>query len=435
MANHFVDDSATGGADDGTSWSDAWTSITSVSVSDGDTVYVAAGHEEDLSGTTYIGGSVSDPVNIVSATAGSDPPSYSAGATINNWTSSNLIRPGTGGKVVAWWGLTLAADSGNSQDLKLAMSDDSASYFFGCTLKAMDQVYLNSSNDSYAKYTSCDYEILASATSGSRYFYQTGASATADVRDGSFVNPHQDYAIRKFNGGVTRFRGCDMSDFSVAHNDDSADRSGSVQFSGCEFGAGFAVGAEPYSGKFGSVTVADYCESGTLGVSDAANGFTGVDDYHGRTAFDSSRYRDGGAKDSLTGDNYSHAVTGRYGSLAEGHNSCELVARVEGGSSITVTLHLAGSATLYNDEMWFDLFGPSTTSSPRQHFHTTRKANPTAAQAELTSDTESWTGSDVGTKYKIAYTYTPHHSGLVSIIPVYAKGSGTIFICPALTIE
>ena len=333
MANHFVDDSATGGANDGTSWSDAWTSITSVSASvgDGDTVYVSAGHDEDLSGTTYIGGSESAPVFVVSATAGSDPPTYSAGATLKNWTSSNVIRPGSGGKYVCWWGVTLSADSGNSQDLKLAMNDDSGSYFFDCTLSAMDQIYFTSSNDSYAKYTSCDYEIISTATSGSRYFYQTGVATIADVRDGTFTNPHRDYAIRKFNGGQTRFRACDMSDFDEAHDDDSSSRNGAVQFSGCEFKSGFTIGSEAFAKKIGSTTVADYCDAGTVGASDAVNGFTGVDDFYGRTTFDSARYRDAGAVDSLSGDNYCHALTARYGSLADGHNSCELVARVEGG--------------------------------------------------------------------------------------------------------
>ena len=436
MGNLYVDDSASGGANDGSSWSDAWTSITSVSASDGDVVYVASTHDESLSGTTYIGGSDSSPVHIVSATAGSDPPSYAAGATIRDWDSSSVIRPGSGGKFVAWWGMTLAADgSSGHNDLKLAMNDDSGSYFFGCTLKAVDQVYLTTANDSFAKYTSCSYEILASATSGSRYFYQSGAATIALIQDGSFENPHRDYALRKFYGGTSRFRACDFSDFSELHDDDSSSRSGSVQFSGCSTGSGFKVVGDEKSKKIGSVTTSDYSGSATLGEADAVAGLVGCVDFYGETKGDTSRYRDAGAKDSLTGDRYSHEISGQLGSLADGHNSTDLITRTEGGSPITVTLHVASGGTLHNDELWFDLFGPSDGSSARQHFATTRRANPTVAQAELASDSEAWTGSGVGTKQKISYTYTPHHAGLIHVVPVYAKGSGSVWVCPKLEVS
>ena len=434
MATHFVDSGASG-ANNGSSWADSYTSITSVSPAAGDVIYLAATHDESLSGTSYLGGTVSAPVWIVSATAGSDPVSYASGATLRAWTSSALIRPGSGGKFVVWWGVSLLADGAGHQDLKLAMNDDSGSYFFDCTLKAMDQLYLTSSNDSYAKFTGCSMEILAAASSGGRYLYQTGIATTVDVRDGTVVNPHRDYAFRKFYGATSRFRACDLSSFDELHNDGSHSRSGSVQFSGWSAGSGFSLGTTDYARKVGSVTAADYCDAGTFSASDAVNGFTGANDYYGKTAFDSARYRSNGARDSLTGDNYSHAITGQYGSLAEGHNSCELVTRVDGGSSVVVTLHLAASGALYDDEMWVDFFGPSESSSARQYFHTTRKANPTVTRAELAADTEGWIGSGVGTKHRISVTFTPHHPGLCHVIPVYAKGSGSIYVCPQLTVD
>ena len=435
MANYFVDDSATGGADDGTSWSDAHVSLASVTpTSAGDICYIASTHDESISSDIVLdSGTASSPVWLISATAGSDPVTYAKGATIQGITYSADIEAGTNDYVV-FWGVNQVTSTASGSDLPLGRGTDSVHYYIDCNFTANDRIYLGTSTDSHAKHTSCSYTI--NGASGWRELYQSGTRGTVDVRDGAVSGSVKAYAVHLEAGSGTTLRACDLSDFSYgAKNTSTSNNSVAARIGGCSVAAGFAPSETAYTSKPGNFVQADYCGTGTLGASDTVNGFTGATDYYGQTVFDSSRYRDDGAKDSLTGDNYSHAVTGRHGTLAEGHNSCELVARVDGGSSITITLHLAGSATLYNDEVWFDFFGPSDTTSARQHFATTRKANPLAAQVELTADTESWTGSDVGTKCKIAYTYTPHHSGLVSVIPVYAKGSGTIFICPKLTIE
>ena len=433
MAIKYVDDNASG-IGDGSTWAHAYTSITSASgAAAGDVLFVASSHDETLAGHTDIGGTVSAPVTIVSATSGSAPAAYAAGATFRGWTTSKTIRPGTD-EFVVWWGCALLAEAANYDDLKLGMGNDSASYFFDCTFTARDQLYLTTNNDSYTKHTSCSYEILASSSAGGRYIYQSGTASSIDVRDGQLVNPHQDYAIRKFYGGATRVRACDLSGFSQGYNDGSTSRTGALQFSGCSVGSGFSVSLNSYASKVGGFTAADYCGDGAYGTSDAVAGFTGAVDYYGQTTLDTARFRTDGAVDSLTNNRYSHAVSGRYGTLAEGHNSCELVARVTGGEPVTVTLHLAGAATLYNDEMWFDFFGPSTSDSARQHFTTTRMANPTATRAALASDSASWTGSGVGTKHGISYTYTPHHGGLIHVVPVFAKAGGSVYICPKLTV-
>ena len=435
MATHFVDSGASG-ANNGNSWENAFSSLASVTpTSAGDVCYIASRHDQTISSDVVLSaGTASNPVWLVSATAGSDPVAYAAGATIRGLAYGVDIEAGSN-DYVCFWGLNLIADENAGADLPLGRGTDSTHYYFDCSFEAKDRIYLGTSTDSFAKHTSCSYTISGTG-GGFRELYQSGTRSVVDVRNGAVTNTLKSHAVRLEHGVGTTFRACDLSDFEFGALNTSTTNGGvAARFSGCSVGTAFAPATTAYTSKPGNFSQVDYCGTGTLGATDAVNGFVGAVDYYGQTLFDASRYRVSGAKDSLTGDSYSHALTGRHGTLAEGHNSCELVTRVEGGSSVVVTLHLAASGTVYDDEMWVDFFGPSESSSTRQYFHTTRKANPTATRAELSADTEGWIGSGVGTKHRISVTFNPHHPGLCHVIPVYAKGSGTIYVCPQLTVN
>tara|TARA_Y100001973_G_C5209218_1_gene344271 strand:+ start:13853 stop:15157 length:1305 start_codon:yes stop_codon:yes gene_type:complete len=433
MATIYVNDAATG-SNNGSSWTDAYVSLSSVTpTSAGDVIYIASSHDEHITSDIVLdAGTASSPVWLVSATAGSSPVSYAKGATLRGIQYSVDIEAGTNDYVV-FWGITQIADDNSGADLPLGRGNDSTHYYIDCEFTAKDRIYLGLSTDSFSKHTSCSYTI--NGTGGFRELYQAGTRSVADVRDGAVTNTAKSHAVRLEHGVGTTLRACDLSDFEFGALNTSTSNGGvASRFSGCEVGSGFAPATTAYSSKPSNFAQADYCATGSLAASDAVAGFAGSVDYYGQTEFESSRYRDDGARDSLSEERYCHKLTARYGTLADGHNSCELVARVASGGSVSVTMHFASAGTLYDDEIWMDLFGPSDTSSPRQHFATTRTANPTASRAAIATDSTSWTGSGVGTAQKITYTYTPHHPGLVHVIPVFAKASGTVYVCPKLTV-
>ena len=66
MATYYVDSNATG-LNDGSSWTDAWTSIASITaVAAGDTVLVSSAHSETTSVNVIPPSSVVAPVKIIS---------------------------------------------------------------------------------------------------------------------------------------------------------------------------------------------------------------------------------------------------------------------------------------------------------------------------------------------------------------------------------
>jgi hypothetical protein len=112
----------------------------------------------------------------------------------------------------------------------------------------------------------------------------------------------------------------------------------------------------------------------------------------------------------------------------------DIVCEVESGSQ-TITVYVAGSASLNNDDFWIEVDSPSEEVSPTAQgkFRTT-KPEPLATPTALTSDTSStWNGTGVGTKQKIEVAISPTIAGTVTVRCYLAKPSTTVYVDPKIS--
>lgn len=106
MADWYIDSAATG-LNNGTSWTDAYTSYVSLSgLSDNDRVWIASTHSESTA-STY-NPSLANNVTVISAdkTSGTPPVTRAAGASITTSASFPGLCNTTNDNIVYFWGIT-----------------------------------------------------------------------------------------------------------------------------------------------------------------------------------------------------------------------------------------------------------------------------------------------------------------------------------------
>lgn len=103
------------------------------------------------------------------------------------------------------------------------------------------------------------------------------------------------------------------------------------------------------------------------------------------------------------------------------------------GSSLTATVEIAGSTTLYNDEIWLEIEYMGSSTSPLGSYVSSRKADILASNAAVTSSSASWTGSPAVTQ-KLQVSFTPQMKGPIKGRVYVAKRSATIYVDPLITV-
>ena len=196
----------------------------------------------------------------------------------------------------------------------------------------------------------------------------------------------------------------------------------------CKLQTGYSIGT---LNAFSQVSL-EACESSNL--SNASINAILADPY-GVSESVSSVYRSSGASDGIT--DYSFKFTSNSNAL-ESYlpiSSFSFAKYVNAGSQ-TITVYLAGGASLNDDDFWIEVQSPSEETSPTAQgkFRTT-KPDPLATPAALTSDTSSWTGSGVGTKQKIEVAISPTIAGTVTVRCYLAKPSTTVYVDPKISTD
>lgn len=427
----YVDSNASG-ENNGTSWTDAFTSILSADgggSTAGDEVWVASDHSEDVgSGTTTIdfsAATLTAPIKVISVNSGTD--AYEAGAAITTSTGSIIFA----GPCVYFFGL----DVSTTGTLFLCGGSNSDFHRYeDCTL--------TSTGTGYYTYTSADslVEIVNCTLDNFEYIY--GARKIVLVRSCTFANvPANGYIANTTTQLVlATFEDCDMSaEADIVDTMGGANGQVIITLRRCKLHASYNLIRSGGAAAIGDSVTLENCAAGT--ISAAPRGITGRVDYRGTCVEDVTNFRSGGASDGDTPYSLKLVATTNTTEVFQPVCTREIPIWVEAGDSQTVTVYFAGASDRDDDELWIEVHSPNETDSPNTtaqgRFQSTR-CDPNATPAALSrSASTTWdgagTGIDGGTGQQYAQvTINPAVAGWCIVRACLAnKASGaTVYVDP-----
>jgi hypothetical protein len=222
---------------------------------------------------------------------------------------------------------------------------------------------------------------------------------------------------------------CDVS--SAGSATAGSTNEGKVVLQSCETSSSFVSVASSITVKSATVDVFD-SDDGTI-TSQA--GLTFRETFYGQLSQVASEYRTSGANDGTSDFSWKMASNANAQELFSFLDSPPITKYVSSGSQ-TITVHIAGGASLNDDDFWIEVESPSELASPTAQgkFRTT-KSDPLATPTALTSDTSSWTGTGVGTAQKVEVAISPTIAGTVTVRCYLAKPSTTVYVDPKISTD
>ncbi len=435
----YVDDSATGGDDDGTSAANAYLTIAQA-ISEppdaGEKVLVAVGHTDIGSGGDW-GGTRDNPVIIISADLSDD--SYSPGASIIStgslaWSGSHET-----------WGMTIHTKDNATGDLTIVGSGDHAK-FYDCKIGWGDDFFLGGQTGRI-EFWDCEWNHLASTSEQASFLNAgSGAAFTFHRLVLTGVNGSLDFFTAWVDGISIYFYDSDLSswgakDFgALAQNCHIYLRD--CKTSGVLTGGSFADNCSLLSERSGSGT------NTPLGLTFYEDRFGTVETVPANTIF-----RTGGADDGEQSGPISWEMKSSSLCKIRIHalRSPPIGVYVAGGASKTFTVNLAhtnkgggGVGSRFTDEeLWIELSGPDDAAGAQGFDESTRPGHsptipygdPQTAAVEAAEASASWNGSGVADTETRAIIYTPNYAGVVQIRVCLAKPSlVAVYIDPKIVV-
>lgn len=433
--------SGAGGSNNGSSWANAFTTLTTAFVTEiaGDTLYVAHDHAESTAGTVTLtsSGTLANPTKVVCVNrAGSVPPvSADRRATAQvSTTGANLINI-TG--CTHYDGIIFNAGNGSTGASSIIIPSassmwlrfDNCSLRVGVTAAAASAVQIggNAQGGEYVELNNTTMSFANVANNillyGTLKWRNTPSALLGTIPTTLFLP----------NTLRTAFVECLGVDLSAAGSGKTLVAAlGTAQgvvfsFVDCKLNASVTKSAVPLT--HGSTEI-DFIRSGATGVNYTVFRHR----ISGTLAEETTIVRTGGATDGTTQIAWKIDTTATCSYSMPFETPAIAIWNDTTGSAKTATVEgiWGGGAVPNDDDIWLDVEYLGDASSPQGSFVNDGKADLLATAAGQTSSSETWGGST--TKFKLGVTFTAQQKGWIYVRVKCAKASSTFYIDPLVTL-